>query len=66
MIKSFKLRMLWDIPMTTKKNPYTKNISSVDAQIKFGHVTLIMRLKAALIRSGYFHDHYISFESNRR
>ena len=47
--------------MTTKKNPYTKNISSADAQIKFGHCTADNEIEAALIRSGYFHDHYISF-----
>ena len=30
--------------MTTKKNPYTKNISSADAQIKFGHCTADLSL----------------------
>ena len=47
--------------MTTKKNPYTKNISNADAQIKLGHVTADNEIEAALIRSGYFYDHYISF-----
>ncbi len=47
--------------MSTKKNPYTKNISNADAQIKFGHVTADNEIEAALIRSGYFYDHYISF-----
>lgn len=47
--------------MSIKKNPYTKNISSADAQIKFGHCTADNEIEAAIIRSGYFHDHYISF-----
>jgi|TARA_E500000318_G_scaffold91482_1_gene89716 hypothetical protein len=47
--------------MSTKKNPYTKNISNADAQIKFGHITADNEIEAALIRSGYFYDHYISF-----
>jgi hypothetical protein len=47
--------------MSTKKNPYTKNISNADAQLKFGHCTADNEVEAAIIRSGYFHDHYISF-----
>ena len=47
--------------MSVKKNPYTKNISNADAQIKLGHVTADNEIEAALIRSGYFYDHYISF-----
>jgi len=47
--------------MSIKKNPYTKNISNADAQLKFGHCTDDNEIEAAIIRSGYFHDHYISF-----
>lgn len=45
----------------TKKNPYTYRKGTSDAEIKFGHITGDNEVEAAIIRSGYFHDHYISF-----
>jgi hypothetical protein len=45
----------------TKKNPYTYRKGTSDAEIKFGHCTADNEVEAAIIRSGYFHDHYISF-----
>jgi len=47
--------------MSTKKNPYTYRKGTSDAEIKFGHCTADNEIEAAIIRSGYFHDHYISF-----
>ena len=44
-----------------KKNPYTYRKGTSDAEIKFGHITGDNEIEAAIIRSGYFHDHYISF-----
>lgn len=49
--------------MSVKKNPYTKNISNADAQLKFGHCTADNEVAAAILRSGYFHDHYISLDA---
>ena len=46
--------------MSTKKNPYTYRKGTSDAEMKFGHCTADNEIDAAILRSGYFHDHYIS------
>ena len=46
-----------------KKNPYTYRKGTSDAEIKFGHVTGDNEVAAAILRSGYFHDHYISLDA---
>ena len=56
--------------MSTKKNPYTYRKQTSDAEIKFGHITADNEIDAVHLRSGYFHDHYMSFgatgDSHRR
>jgi len=46
-----------------KKNPYTYRKGTSDAEIKFGHCTDDNEVAAAVLRSGYFHDHYISLDA---
>ena len=56
--------------MSVKKNPYTYRKQTSDAEIKFGHITADNEIDAVHLRSGYFHDHYMSFgatgDSHRR
>ena len=59
MIKLSRSKMLWGILMSTKKNPYTYRKGTSDAEMKFGHCTADNEIDA-ILRSGYFHDHYIS------
>jgi len=46
-----------------KKNPYTYRKGTSDAEIRFGHITGDNEVAAAILRSGYFHDHYISLDA---
>ena len=43
-----------------QKNPYTFRQGTNDAEFKFGHCTSDGVIDAVLIRSGWFHNHYIS------
>jgi len=47
--------------MSVKKNTYSYRKGTSDAEIKFGHVTADNEIDAVHLRSGYFHDHYMSF-----
>ena len=42
-----------------QKNPYTFRQGTNDAEFKFGHCTSDGVIDAVLIRSGWFHNHYI-------
>ena len=48
-----------------QKNPYTFRQGTNDAEFKFGHCTSDGVIDAVLIRSGWFHNHYISLDAAR-
>lgn len=45
-----------------KKNLYTIRYGNSDGEIKFGHVTNENQISACMLRSGFFHNHYISMD----
>ena len=45
-----------------KKNLYAYRMGTNDGEIKFGHVTGENQISACLLRSGFFHNHYITLD----
>tara|TARA_Y100001968_G_scaffold333372_1_gene395803 strand:+ start:1939 stop:2628 length:690 start_codon:yes stop_codon:yes gene_type:complete len=45
-----------------KKNLYAIRYGNSDGELRFGHVTGDNEITAVLLRSGYFHDHFISLD----
>ena len=45
-----------------KKNLYALRYGNSDGELRFGHVTGDNEITAVLLRSGYFHDHYITLD----
>ena len=45
-----------------KKNLYALRYGNTDGEQRFGHPTADNEISAVLLRSGYFHDHFISLD----